>query len=250
MTCSATSSESPDLAPGWADSLAADGKTATLGLDGGSLADILGDTKGHDKRADTEAAQPQAPGGQQAQPPFGQLDVAVAKIPRRSEGLCKFQIDVLAPVGGTAMMCPGGGQQMLNSMTRSTAALLGARLAVEYDPSCEINEATSYHVADNLNASLVVFNREDNEQSRNTVLGQKLEVFFLNCGAVFASGPTTGASGSYVSAQVKMLRDSRGLMPLMAEFMPASVWGSKPQSDYSAKNPPAWLKEAAGQVRW
>lgn len=227
---------------GWAASHAADRKTPDLGLDGGALAAILGGTTmRHGKRADADAA---------PQVPVGQFDVAVTNIPRRSEGVCKFQMDVVEAPGaaGTAIMCPAGGTAMLDGMTRSTAALFAARLAVEYDPGCEISDATSYHVMDDPDASLLVFSRGDNEQSRNTVLGQKTEVFFLNCGAVFVSQPTTGFSGSYVAAQVRMIRDSRGLIPLMAEFMPASVWGDKPSSDYSVKNPPAWFKEAAAEV--
>lgn len=176
--------------------------------------------------------------------------MAVTNIPRRSEGVCKFQMDVIEASGAaeTAVMCPAGGEAMMERMTRSTAALFAARLAVEYDLSCEIGEATSYHVKDDPDASFFVFNRGDNEKSRNTVLGKSTKVFFLNCGAVFVSQPATGFSGSYVATQVRLIRDSRGLIPLMAEWMPASVWGDKVSSDYSVKNPPAWFEEANAEV--
>lgn len=227
---------------GWADSHAADRKTPDLGLDGGALAAILrGATKRHGKRDDADAA-PQVPNGQ--------FDVAVTNIPRRSEGVCKFQMDVIEAPGaaGTAIMCPAGGEAMMQRMSRSTAALFAARLAVEYDLGCEIGEATSYHVKDDPDASFLVFNRGDNEKSRNTVLGKSTEVFFLNCGAVFVSQPATGFSGSSVAAQVRLIRDSRGLIPLMAEAMPASVWSDKVSLDYSANSPPAWFKEADAEV--
>ncbi len=227
---------------GWASAGAAAGRdTPDLGLDGGAFAALLAAKRHLGKRDDADN------GGV----PAGQFDVAVTNIPRRSEGLCKFAMDVIDTPGtaGTAIMCPGGGEAMMKGLTRATAALFAARLAADYDSSCALTDATSYHVPDSPETSILVFDRNDNVESRNTVLGQKTEVFFLNCGAVFVSRPTVGYSGSYVAAQVRMIRDSRGLIPVMAEFMPPSVFGDKSlSSEYSAKNPPAWLKEAIAEV--
>ncbi|ATY64242.1 hypothetical protein A9K55_003820 [Cordyceps militaris] len=228
---------------GWAGAGAATQRSAPdLGLDSGAFAAILAAQHQRGKRADAVEEQ---------QVPVGQFDVSVTNIPRRSEGLCKFAMDIIDTPGtvGASIMCPGGGVALMEGMTRATAALFAARLAVEYDASCAISDATSYHVVDSPEDSILVFSPDDNVESRTAVVGTKTEVFFLNCGAVFLSRPTMGFSGTYVSAQVRMLRDSRGLIPVMAEFFPPSVFGEKSlRDDYSAKNPPAWLKEAVAEV--
>ncbi|KAM3450468.1 hypothetical protein NHJ6243_009792 [Beauveria neobassiana] len=174
-------------------------------------------------------------------------------MPRRSEGICKFGIDLVKPEQsagtGPVIICSAAGQKMLDGVKYSEAALLAARLAVEYDPSCQISESTTYHSASDPKITFKVFDRNDNDEVRSATLGQKGEVFFLDCGAVFLNWPATGPSGTGTSAQVRILRDSRGYLPLMAEFMPKEVFGNdKPSTGYNGQNPPAWLKEALAEV--
>ncbi|KAM0738174.1 hypothetical protein ACQRIT_007366 [Beauveria bassiana] len=200
------------------------------------------DIRNLDKRDEA----PEAPGIPKAI--RGQFTV-IKTIPRRSEGLCKFVIDVIGkPEDATpAMSCWAGGEQMLRNMPRSTAGILAARLAVEYDEACHLDENSSYTTADG-SASFPVFSPGDASEVSSVVLGQKREYFFLDCGAVFVSQPGYGSSGSSVAAQVKMIRDSRGLMPILAESFPPGFFAKTSKGPFSATAPPPWLEDALSGI--
>ncbi|KAM3508308.1 hypothetical protein MY11210_006777 [Beauveria gryllotalpidicola] len=222
-----------------------DAHTLDLSESGSAIAALLAGRANKMLRGRADAPPPAAPLAA-----VGQYDVAVTSIPRRSEGLCKFAIDVLpnAEDATPAISCRAGGTEMIRQMNRATAGLLAARLAQEYDANCALTEKTTYHVSGDPGASYAVFQRDDNTKSRNTVLGETREVFFLDCGAVFINQPVTGFSGSGTAAQIKMVRDSRGLLPLMAEWFPADVFASQKPGDFSADAPPPWLKEAESGI--
>ncbi|OAA35502.1 hypothetical protein BBO_08726 [Beauveria brongniartii RCEF 3172] len=218
-----------------------DAHTLDLTESGSAIAALLsGKTKNMKKRADGPAAPLAA---------VGQFDVAVTSIPRRSEGLCKFAIDVLpnAEDATPAISCRAAGTTMLENMPRSTAGLLAARLAVEYDSNCVLNEKTTYTSSDG-KATFPVFRPDDASDISGANLGSNKEFFFLDCGAVFVNQPVSGSSGTGTAAQIKMIRDSRGLMPILAENFPAEVFAKVKGGPFSADAPPPWLKSAESGV--
>ncbi|KAM3554262.1 hypothetical protein ARSEF4850_006535 [Beauveria asiatica] len=212
--------ESPEEAKQYDEDFVAS-HTLDLNESGSAIAALLsGQTNNMKKRADGPVAPLAAK---------GQFDVAVTSIPRRSEGLCKFAIDVLpdAEDAAPAISCRAAGTQMLENFPRSTAAILAARLAVEYDYNCVLDA-----------------NPEEASEASSFNLKGNREFFFLSCGAVFASQPVTGVSGTGTAAQVKLIRDSRGLMPILAENFPAEVIANIKGGPFSADSLPPWIESA------
>ncbi|KAM3450752.1 hypothetical protein NHJ6243_009747 [Beauveria neobassiana] len=91
------------------------------------------------------------------------------------------------------------------------------------------------------------------------VLGENEQTFFLSCGAVFLYRPLSGPSGDSIAPAVRMIRDARGFVPLMAEQIPATVFPTKKSSrrqeggaaagrTYDISNPPPWLKAAQAEA--
>ncbi|KAM3426646.1 hypothetical protein NHJ13734_009335 [Beauveria thailandica] len=228
--------ESPEEAKQYDEDFVAS-HTLDLNESGSAIAALLsGQTNNMKKRQDGPVAPLAAK---------GQFDVAVTSIPRRSEGLCKFAIDVLpnAEDATPAISCRAAGTQMLENFPRSTAAILAARLAVEYDSNCELNAQSTYTTADG-KASFPVFSPEDDTDASGFNLKGDREFFFLSCGAVFASQPVSGSSGSGTAAQVKMIRDSRGLMPILAENFPAHVFVNIKGGPFGPDSIPPWMESA------
>ncbi|TQV94328.1 hypothetical protein V2A60_002636 [Cordyceps javanica] len=174
-------------------------------------------------------------------------------FPLRSEGICKFAVDVMKdqrifPMLGPAIICPAGGEPMLNNMRRHEVALLAARLAVEYDLNCKLTEDTSHYVAHDPSVNLKVFDRNHQPEVRHERIGNQTEIFYLDCGAVFLNRPFWGPSGSGQYPQVRMVRDSRGYMPLMAPYMPNHVFKNFPNAEYGADSQPPWLAEVIQEI--
>lgn len=199
------------------------------------------------------------------QVPVGQFDVAVTNIPRRSEGPCKFAVDASPQPeeSGAGIVCLGSaGQNMMKTMTRATVAMFAARLAVEYDRSCELKPDTKAHVEGQEDKSVSPFDPSSTAEASAEVLDENTpggHTFFLSCGAVFLYRPLSGFSGTSVAPAVRMLRDARGFVPLMAESIPATVFPTKQSArrqeggapagtTYNASNPPPWLKAAQAEA--
>lgn len=196
------------------------------------------------------------------QAPTGQFDVAVTNIPRRSEGPCKFAVDASPKPeeAGAGIVCLGSaGQKMMRSMTRATVAMFAARLAVEYDRSCELTADTKAYVEGQEDKSVSPFDPSSTAEASAEVLGENEQTFFLSCGAVFLYRPLSGPSGDSIAPAVRMIRDARGFVPLMAEQIPATVFPTKKSSrrqeggaaagrTYDISNPPPWLKAAQAEA--
>ncbi|TQV91633.1 hypothetical protein IF1G_09699 [Cordyceps javanica] len=219
---------------------------------GSAAASIFGSSPGLFRRAGEAAPQV----------PIGQFDVAVTNIPRRSEGPCKFAVDASPKPeeSGAGIVCLGSaGQAMMKGMTRGTVAMFAARLAVEYDRSCELTADTKAYVEGQQNKSVSPFDPSSTAEASAEVLGQGEQVFFLSCGAVFQYKPLAGSSGDAVAPAVRMVRDARGFVPLVAESIPASVFPAKKPNKrqegetavgmiYDASNPPPWLQAAQAEA--
>ncbi|KAM3454429.1 hypothetical protein NHJ6243_008874 [Beauveria neobassiana] len=214
-------------------------------LQGGSAAaaSIFASSPGLFKRAG-EAA-PQAP--------TGQFDVAVTNIPRRSEGPCKFSVDASAQPeqSGADIVCLGAnGQRMMRSMTRAAVAMFAARLAAEYDRSCELTADTKAYFEGEEDKPVSPFDPSSTAEASAVVQKDTKQLFFLSCGAVFFNRPVAGSSGDAAAPAVRMLRDARGFVPLMAEGVPSTVFSTKQAGKtYDAASPPPWLEEVQAEVK-
>ncbi|OAA50791.1 hypothetical protein BBO_00738 [Beauveria brongniartii RCEF 3172] len=201
------------------------------------------------RRRDDGPAAPPAAAPPAVAPPAAGAYTVITTVPRRSQGPCKFAIDVLpAKDAPAAILCRAEGNNILNGFNRGMAGLLAARIAKEYDPNCVLTENTAYHVGGDPGATYAIFKRDDNTNSRGQLLKQRPETFFLDCGAVFVSQPVSGPSGTGTAPQVKMIRDSRGLIPLMSEWFPTEFFASQQSGGFSDDAPPPWYEDAKSGI--
>ncbi|KAM3470800.1 hypothetical protein MY5147_006206 [Beauveria neobassiana] len=168
------------------------------------------------------------------QAPTGQFDVAVTNIPRRSEGPCKFSVDASANLeqSGADIVCLGAnGQRMMRSITRAAVAMFAARLAAKYDRSCKLTANTKAYFEGEEDKPVSPFDPSSTAEASAVV--QK-----------------DTNSGDAAAPAVRMLRDARGFVPLMAEGVPSTVFSTKQAGKtYDAASPPPWLEEVQAEVK-